>query len=406
MKTIYVVSVMLSLGTLICSGAPFSNEPGGRTQAIVVSTSDSLMKTVLENNRHLRVAWESYQVAVLEAGTGNTPPDPEVQLGYLYGNPSELGNRVDFSVTQQVDFPTAYIHKSRVRKIKTTQAELAYIVSRQEVLLQAKQLWIERVHFNQKEGLLKARLEQARKINDHYQIKMELGEVGQVAFSQSNLHLTAIQGEYDQVLSDIEVNQLAILEIAGGDEVQIPDSSLPSPVGFIPDTLLKAYLSGPELQLYNRELELKEEAKSVTVSQNLPKLTAGYYSESVLDVKFKGFQVGVTVPLWENSNRIKHAKTEIIHAEANIDRFKYLQNKELLQKINQLESLTKRTQLLEEALGTGNSMELLALALEGGEISLSEYFYASDFYFQNQQLLLRYRKDQLMLEADLLKVYL
>ncbi len=397
---------MLSFGTLICSGAPISNEPGSGTQAIVVSTPDSLMQTVLENNRLLRVAWESYQVAVLEAGTGNTPPNPQVQLGYLYGNPAELGNRVDFSVTQQLDFPTAYIHKSRVRKIKTTRAELEYILSRQEVLLQAKQLWIERVHLNQQEGLLMARLEQALKINDHYRIKMALGEVGQLAFSQSNLQLTAIQSEYDQVLSDIETNQLAILEIAGGDVVHIPDSNLPSPVGFIPDSLLKAYLGGPELQLYNRELELKVEVKSLTVSQTLPKLTAGYYSESVLDVRFRGFQVGVTVPLWENSNRIKQAKSEIIHAEADVDRFKFLQKKELLQKINQLESLTNRTQKLEEALGTGNSMELLALALEGGEISLSEYFYASDFYFQNQQLLIKYRRDQLMLEAELLKVYL
>ena len=390
MKTLLIASMMLWSGTLIC----FGTEP------------DTLMKTVLKNNRLLKAARESYQVAILEAGTGNAPPNPEVEFGYMYGNQAFMGNKMDFSVTQQVDFPTAYIHKSRLRKIKTTQAELEYIISRQEILLQAKQLWIERVHLNQQEILLLARLEQAHKINDHYQLKMAVGEVGPLAVNQSNLQLTAIQSEYDQLLSDIRGNKIAILEISGGDEVDIPESIFPIPVSFIPDSLLQAYLLGPELQLYLYELDLKEEAKSLTISEILPKLSAGYYSETVLNQKFKGFLVGITVPLWENSNRVQQAKSEIIYAEADAEYFKYLQSKQLLQKMDQLESLKARSQKLEVALGTGNSIELLALALDSGELSLSEYFYASDFFFQNQQLLLRYKKDQLILEAELLKVYL
>ncbi len=71
----------------------------------------------------------------------------------------------------------------------------------------------------------------------------------------------------------------------------------------------------------SNELELKREEKNVMVGQNLPKLSAGYYSESVLDLKFKGFQIGITVPLWENSNTIKNAKSEVIFAEADVQTF-------------------------------------------------------------------------------------
>ncbi len=74
--------------------------------------------------------------------------------------------------------------------------------------------------------------------------------------------------------------------------------------------------------------------------------------------------------------------------------------------MDQLESLKSRAKKLEEALGSGNSMALLTLALNSGEISLSEYFYASDFYFRNQQQLLQYQRDQLLMESELLKVYL
>jgi hypothetical protein len=53
-----------------------------------------------------------------------------------------------------------------------------------------------------------------------------------------------------------------------------------------------------------------------------------------------------------------------------------------------------------------NDEELLKIALEMGEISLSEYIYASDFYFRNIQSLHKFKRDQLLLEADLMKVYL
>ena len=100
------------------------------------------------------------------------------------------------------------------------------------------------------------------------------------------------------------------------------------------------------------------------------------------------------------------ARAEVIFAEADAERYTVLQRKEVLQKLDQLESIKSRANQLEEALGSGNSTALLTLALNSGEISLSEYFYASDFYFRNEQKLLQYKRDQLLLEADLLKVYL
>lgn len=396
MKTNLIAFALLLLGSGICLGAPSEVYP----------TSDSLMKTIREHNRTLLTAWETYQVAMLQAGTGNTPPDPEVEMGYLYGSPTELGNRVDFSVSQEMDFPTAYIHKSRLRKIRTSQAELDYIIVRQEVLLQAKQLWIEHIYLNQRKILLEKRLLQANTISEHFQQKLEAGEVSHLAYSQSNLQLASIKSEFDQVLMEIKNAELTWSEISGGMDVEIRDTIFPLPMEIIPDSVLNVYLNSPHMLRYSQELQSKEEAKKLAVSENLPRLKAGYYSESVLDVKFKGFQVGITVPLWENSNRIKQAKSEISFAQQDAQRFANLQQRKVKQNLEQLESLRTRTKLLEEALGTGKSLELLALSLENGEISMSEYFYASDFYFQNQQLLLQYQRDLLVQEAELLKVYL
>lgn len=406
MKTIVLLASVLGFNTLFCLGAHTDSEPAYPDTKLIVPGPDSLLRTVLENNRTLRSSWEAYQVDILEAGTGNTPPNPEVEFGYMYGSPSELGNRVDFSVNQQLDFPTAYMYRSRLRKIKTSQAELNYILARQEVLLEAKQLWIEHLYLNQKERLLDRRLNQAQTINTHFANLLESGEVSRLEYNQSNLQVVSIRSEYEQVQVDIHKLHLALKEISGGMEVEIRDTLFPEPLVLIPDSLRKAYMQSPRMVLYSHELQSREEQKKLVVSESLPKLKAAYYSETILNAKLKGFQIGITVPLWENSNRVKQARSEISYAERDAERFRYMQQTELEQKLEQLESLRKRTGELAEALGTGNSMYLLALSLESGEISQSEYFYASDFYFRNEQLLVEYRRDLLLLEADLLKVYL
>ena len=368
--------------------------------------ADTLMKLVLEQNRELKVAREVYQVAILEAGTGNTPPDPEVEFAYLYGKPSEVGNRIDFGVTQQLDFPTAYIQRSKVKNIKISRAELEYLLTRQEVLLAARQLWIEQIHLNQLQTLLSERLQQAETIRTHVEHQLEMGEVGLLEVGQSKLMLASLEGEYEEVLALLENNRMALIEITGGTHVEIQDTRFPQPVPMIPDTLLDAYRQGPYAQLYHQDLMLKEQEKNLAVSTHLPKLMAGYFSESILDVAFRGFRLGVSVPLWENANTVKRAKSEVAYAEAAVDRYTYQQDREVRQNLKKLETLQLRVNKLEEALGSANSLSLLAFAMENGEISLSEYFYTSDFYFRNQQQLLRYKRDLLVQEAELLKVYL
>jgi hypothetical protein len=256
------------------------------------------------------------------------------------------------------------------------------------------------------ESLLTKRLDQARQINDHFRQKLAMGEVGPLAFSQSNLQLVALQNEYETMRAEIRSNELTIKEIAGGIHVVVSDTLFPPSTLILPDSLAKAYGESPYMLHYTGELKLKEEQKNLTVSEGLPKFSAGYYSESVLDQQFKGFQLGISVPLWENANRVKRAKSDVVFAEADADRYVLLQNRVLQEKLDQLESLKIRESQLEAALGSVNEPEILALALDNGEISLSEYFYASDFYFRSQQLLLEYKRDQLLKEAELLKIYL
>jgi cobalt-zinc-cadmium efflux system outer membrane protein len=377
----------------------------GPEQGSYYPMPDSLAQLVIANNRSMKTAREAYSVATLEAGTGNTPPNPEVQLGYLFGKPAEIGNRIDFAVTQEIDFPTSYIHRSRARDLKIAKAALTVDLTRQELLLQTARLWIERVYLNRMEKMVQERLSQADKLLAHYRQQLSVGEIGQLAFSQSNLQSASLKGELSTIKAGIRQNQVALEEITGNTGMEVKDTLLPPSQPIDPDSLKSAYMAAPLMQYFKREVDLTEQKRQLATSLSLPKISAGYYSESVLTEQFRGFQVGITLPLWEHSNRIKLAKSEVVFAEADAERMASQLLKEVNQLIGQWESLRQIILELEEALSQVNDMELLNLAWEQGEISLAEYMVGSDLYFRNLQSLWSYRKDLLMVEAELHRVY-
>lgn len=376
--------------------------------AMLVSAqeAESLMKMVLEHNRSLKVAREASQTAILRAGTGNTPTDPEVEIGYLFGEPSAIGHKLNVMVKQEVDFPTSYAHRSKLRKIRSSRAELEYLLVRQEILSETKILWLERVHLNQLSLLLEERLGRAESIQTHVKAMVDAGELGPMEYSQANLMLASIEGEYEEVEAKLKNNQLALEQMAGGAQVDIPDTLYPEPAYLNADSLLSAYRTGPGTLLYQQNREEKMREKNLAQSQHLPKLSAGYFSEAVTAEAFRGFTVGISLPLWENTRTVKTAQSALIQSESELDLYLFEKEKDVLQKFNELENLNTRVKKLEEALGSAKTLKLLTIAMESGEISLTEYFYTSDFYFRNQQLLLRYKRDMLALEADLMKIYL
>jgi len=366
---------------------------------------DSLMKLVLENNRTLKVAQEASHTAILRAGTGNTPPDPEFEIGYLYGDPSQIGNKVNIVVKQQMDFPSAYAHRSKLREIRRSRAELEFLLVRQEVLSETRQLWIRQVHLNQLSRLLNQRLQRALTIKSDVSEMMNAGEVGLLEYNQANLMVASIESEFEEVQTELENNRLALFEMTGGLEVEVRDTLFPEPIPILEDSLLADYRTGPGAQLHQQDRYEKEREKSLARSKHLPKLSAGYFSEAIPTEAFRGFTLGISVPLWENARTIKTAQSALIQSESRMDQYLYEQERIILQKFNQLGNLHRRVEKLEEALGSANSLNLLTSSMESGEISLSEYFYNSDFYFRNQQLLLRYKMELLALEADLMKIY-
>jgi outer membrane protein TolC len=389
--------VILFSGIPLAGQATFSN-------TVPHPSLDSLFEMVRQHNPTLAAANQMMEASKLEARTGNTPPDPTVELGWLSGFPESIGNRLDFSVSQEFDFPSAYIQRARARDIRVQEAELAYALTRQEVLARSYALWIERISLDELHRIYQQRLSTAAKLSEHYRRMVEEGEVGKLSYSQANLQMISLQGEMEQIKSDLRVNTEAMLEITDGNLVEVPSMDLPSMDLPQANDIYAAWMNGPGMMLYARQVELREQQGKLAVSNALPKFSAGYYSEAVIDEQFRGVSVGISIPLWENAHTVKHARARISQAESELFEFKRQQQMELAQLVAKWNGLEGQISALETALSEVNDEELLSVALDLGEISLSEYIFSSEYYFQNLRKLVELKRDRLLIGNALMKV--
>lgn len=366
---------------------------------------DSLLYRVENGNSTLIAAQSLMESRMLNARTGITPANPEVEFGYMWGNPIEVGNRTDFAVTQSFDFPTAYTTRSKLSKINLQQAELEYNATRQEILLKAHQVWINRVYMNNLDVILADRLTYAIKVLEGFGRRLETGETNQLQVNQARMKVMALENEINSLKREFSKNHAEMLNLTGDQNVNIVDNIFPASFSIIIDSLLADYREGYLNQMYETEIEKKSKEVDVVFNQKLPKLMAGYYSESILDIKLRGIKAGITIPLWENARAVNSAKANLVFAESDADRYWQIKQNEIIQMYEQWEFLKERVKNMEAILATSNNEILLRKAMEAGEISLTQYFYESDFYFQNIINLFEFKKEMLVLEADLRKVY-
>ena len=126
---------------------------------------DRALRQIETNSTALRAAACRAEAERAAGRTGITPPDPEVEFGYLWGDPSAVGKRIDFAVSQEFDFPTSYVHRSRMARIEAANADLRARAERLRLLLEAKLTLVEMVYRNAMTDLARRQLADATSID-------------------------------------------------------------------------------------------------------------------------------------------------------------------------------------------------------------------------------------------------
>lgn len=364
---------------------------------------DKVLSQIEKNNTTLSALRKSADAQKVGNKTGIFLKNPEVEFNYLWGNPSTIGNRTDFSIKQSFDFPTAYGFKNQISDIKNEQTELEYRKQQKALLLQARNVCIDLIYTNALKLEYGKRLSHAQNIAKSYKLKFDAGDANILEFNKAQLNLLNLSNKIEL----LEIDRTALLSeltrLNGGTIIEFTDSEYQSPI--IPTDFEQWYtqaeLSNPLLNWLKQEIEISKKQVSLNKALSLPKIQGGYMSETVVGQQFRGISVGLSIPLWENKNTVKYAKANTIALEAIVS-----DNK--VQIYNQLKTLHSKAISLQSnvteyrsKLQSFNSSDLLKKALDKGEISLIDYIMELSIYYENVNKMLELNRDMNKAVAEL-----
>lgn len=351
---------------------------------------ESVLNEIEKNNTTLTALQQSMEAKQLENKTNIYLQNPEVEFNYLWGN-DVIGNRKDFSAIQTFDFPTTYKYKKEISNIKNEQVALEYQKQRKDLLLEARLISYDLVYNNALLLELSKRLNHAQSIANSYKSKFDIGETNILEYNKAQLNLLNLSNEMESlnVKRDALLGELTRLN--GGIPIkfnvnEFPTTSIPAD---FEQWYAQAEQSNPLLNWLKKEMESTEKQVGLNRAMSLPKLKAGYMSENVIGQDFQGITLGLSIPLWENKNKVKYAEANAVVMEKTAtdqkvqfyNRLKLLHAKAI--------GLQNNANDYKSKLQTFDSSELLKKALDKGEITLIDYILELSIYYESINKLLR-----------------
>ncbi|MCD8035705.1 MAG: TolC family protein [Alistipes sp.] len=376
--------------------------------AAAQQTIDAVLQQIERNNTTLEALRKQTEADKLQNKTGITLPDPEVSFDYLWGDPSSIGNRKDFGVTQSFDIATIAGSRRRVADAQNGLLDVEYRAGRMAVLLEAKQTCIQLIYYNALKAELEQRLAHAQAVADFYDRQLADGNANRLEVNKARLSLSAAQGELRR--NEVErTNLLAELQrLNGGEPIVFEQAAYAQPV--LPQDFETWYdeaaAANPVLAYARQNVELKRREMKLGKLTGLPQISAGYMSELVPESNFRGITLGLSVPLWSNRNRVKQAKAAVVAAElqqkdATVQFYERLRNQ-----YGRTLGLQRTAGEYRKALAELDNTQLLRKALDAGEISLLDYIVELGLYYTTVDEALAAERDYELALTELQSVML
>ena len=368
------------------------------------SEIDDLLNSIAQNNKEINSHKQLMDAKNLEYKTAQNLSNPTFEYNRL-NEKSGTGTNTEFGVTQEFDFPTAYIHKSKIYKQQVTKSSSEYQLVVQDILLNAKLTSIEVIYLNKRHTEISKRLEDAETLNKNYKLKLDKGAANILDYNKSKLQLMALQNEMRSINSELQQLNDHLTELNGGTNVKILSTEYAEEniaadfEGFFAE--YKA--NDPDLKIAEVDKEIYSKNISLTRSMALPKLSAGYRNESDGVSEFSGVHMGISIPIFEGRKTVKQAKSMAIFSEmeqASTINIKYYKTKQIF---GEYLSLKENINEYSSTLETINNVELLEKAFKLGQISSIEYFMELSYFYDVYDSFLELEKDYHKIIATLNK---
>lgn len=368
------VKVFLILSVLLVSAA----EAGAQ------SALDRVLDEIERNSLSLKAGEKRAEAQRAAAATDGVLDAPEVGVNYLLGSPSGIGDRVDVSVSQAFDFPTAYAQRSKLRRSRSVSADLEYAGKRSDLLREAGGLCITMAYYNGVVGLYEDCLAESRSVMAAMDKAFERGEVSAVEQRKAKVAVAGMLNKLADLKVERERTLAGLSALNGGVAPGLADSlDLRSiqceKFPFDEAKSLSAADSvdvgeSPYVRLQMSKLRESELETKLQKSLNLPRFSVGYMSEKTNEEHYQGVALSVVLPIWGAGKRVRQAKAESLAVRLEADDVAV----SLRTRLGSLLSLRRAyaAQLGEVGglLSSGDYLPLVRKSLDAGELTVFGYY--------------------------------
>ncbi|PKQ62666.1 TolC family protein [Labilibaculum manganireducens] len=376
-------------------------------QGMAQSSVQRILQEVEKNNPKLQAHQQYLEAQKLGIRSQNNLANPELEWEKSFS--SQEGKPYEILVSQSFDFPTSYIYKNQLRDEKITNLKNIQAKVRQDILLETELICFELIYRNKQNIELSTRLDNAERLTRFFEKRLQEGDANILEVNKIRMLALNTKNQLQLVRNKISNLKKDLQKQNGGLELNLDDLEYPV-VSMDEDTKLlleNAVTTDPYLNQLKANEQIASKETSLVKTNSLPKISIGYrYLGSDLMKEANGMKLGISIPLWENKNKVKQAKLMELFRKEEL-------SFEKMEKENEYEKLFQTFFSLKSSLSDYQNVfaekkydSLLRKALDFGEISGIEYLMESIYYYESFDTYLEIEHEYNINKAKILRYLL
>lgn len=345
-----------------------------------------VLKQVASNNLTLQALAHDNQADVLDIKASNSIGGPSVEYSPFFTKGYSGVAESELVVSQEIDFPTKYAARNKQAKMQNIVGEQLLIKQRRDILLQAQLLCIDLIRLNQTLSMLHERLANSETLLQMYQKRMDAGDANALELNKVKLDCMEVRTLVNEAQCERTSLLQQLRQLNGGKPIDVIDTVLPEYPQITNFESYRALALASDADVAVAQTALRAADMNLKLQKNewLPNISFGYRRNTEQGEGINGFLVGVSFPLYSNSNNVKAARQRRESAELQVMQAQNEAEASMRTNYEQLQGLQQvidhsDVKLLQE------SLTLFAKALQQGEITALVYYVEINSIYEKLQ---------------------
>lgn len=272
----------------------------------VAQTGDyaSFLNDVASRSPQLTAAQMGHTATVRGLRTGLAPEDPEVALEYYFAGES----RYELAVEQAFDFPTVYRQRNKISKLGVSKAEQEYRSARRSIMAAVSDAYLGLNYAAERVTILTKRRDDMRQVIALYDEGMNAGQNTVIEIRNARMLLTEIENSLSLAETEREEASAALAQLNGGSGIAPQGYPQFGFTGTQEEFVAAALAADYDLEAAAIDTLIAQRELKLSRNEWIPKLKVGYKVEVEGTKGTNALLAGISLPLWQNSGRTRHAK--------------------------------------------------------------------------------------------------